>query len=427
MVKRALICVVIFSLVLFSCSKKTTTNNYYSSPNQGAIVGIVSPPESHAQVTAYLGILIASTQIDADGYFKLTGLPVGTYSLFVQADGYNDYSSAANIRVTGEATAVMDTIFLTSIHDLILSVSPYDGAQEVSSNQIIQISFRREMDRKSVEMAFHITPEVEGDFYWYAWDRKSEFGSTGLRFTPRNRFLINTSYQVTIDTTASDTSGIKLFKPYQFSFTTESVKILYTYPNRNDTWVPPNITISIVFNTDMDMESTNSAFKMVDSQLQNVMGDFTWYNSRQMNFYPSSPLVAKETYIVIIDTTASDTKGARLSAPYEFSFATQPIRIESTTPGPKETWVDSNAIVWVLFNTDMDMESVDSAFKMVDSELNNVTGSFVWLYPSIMEFHPDPVLAADKTYTVTIDTMAKDMHGSHLDKTFSFWFKTRPY
>jgi hypothetical protein len=425
--KRLLTVVAVLSLVVFNCSKKTITNNYYPSPDKGAMVGIVCPPESHAIVTAYLGIPIASTQIDAKGYFRLTELPVGTYSLLVKADGYNDYPSKTNIRVTGEATAVLDTIFLTSIHDLILSVSPSDGAQAVGVSQPIRISFRRQMDRESFKLAFHVEPEVEGDFYWYGSDRKLESGSTELTFMPRNRFLIDTRYQVTIDTIASDTAGIKLSKSYQFSFTTESVKILYTYPNRDDAWVSPSTGISIVFNTDMNTESVNSAFKMVDSQLQDVKGDFAWYNSRQMDFNPDSPLVVKDIYIVIIDTTASDTKGAKLSAPYQFSFTTQPIRIASTNPNPKETWVDSNITVSILFNTDMDMASVDSAFKMTDSELREVTGGFVWFYPSIMEFHPDPVLSANDTYTVIIENTAKDAHGSTLDKPFSFWFKTRPY
>ena len=74
----------------------------------------------------------------------------------------------------------------------------------------------------------------------------------------------------------------------------------------------------------------------------------------------------------------------------------------------------------------MDMESVNSAFQMMDSEENDVKGAFVWSYAHILEFLPDSSLANDETYMVEIDTSAKDQHGSTMDDPFSFWFKTYP-
>jgi hypothetical protein len=201
----------------------------------------------------------------------------------------------------------------------------------------------------------------------------------------------------------------------------------YTSPGNNATWVSPNTKIRISFNTDMDMESVNSAFRMVDSELTDVMGEFGWSSRRWMEFRPNSALAVNETYTVTIDTTAANIEGTRLSEPHQFSFTTQPLRIESTSPNHKETWVSTSTYVQIFFNTDMDMESVNSAFEMVDSELMEVGGQFVWYYPSAMEFHPDSALTSDETYTVTVDTSAKDMHGSTLSESYTFWFKTRPY
>ena len=427
MTRKVLIFMAICLVVFFNCSKKTTTNNYYSTPGEGgAIVGIVSPAESNAKVSAYLGIEIASTQIDKNGYFKLSGLPDGTYSLLVQAEGYFDYQSKANMPVTGGVTVSADTIFLTSIHDLILSVWPSDGAEQVRVSERIRIRFRTEMNTESVESAFHLEPEVEGDFTWYYRGGKGTYGSTDLYFIPRGQFATNTCYQVTIDTTASDTAGIKLLEPYQFSFTTEPIRIEYTSPGHNDTWVSPSTNIYVYFNTDMDMKSVDSAFKMMDSELIDVMGNFVWSNRRQMRFYPNSALAVDETYTVTIDTMASNTEGEKLSEPYQFSFTTQPLRIEYTSPSHKDTWVSPSTNIRISFNTDMDTESVSSAFKMVDSELKDVTGEFAWHNLRSMYFYPDSTLATDETYTVTIDTSAKDTYGSTLDEAYSFWFKTRP-
>jgi hypothetical protein len=421
--KKVLILMAILPLVIFNCSKKTTTNNYYTYPKEGAIVGIVSPPESQAQITAYLGIPIASTQIDANGYFQLSGLPLGTYSLLVQADGYHDYLSPRNIPVTGEATASVDTIFLVSVRELIASVYPQDGAQGVRVTDPIWIAFRTNMNRESLESAFQVEPTVEGSFSWYS---RTKGGMDEVRFTPSTKWATNTLYQVTIDTSASDLAGIKLLEPYQFSFTTEPLQVSYTYPAHNYTWVPPNTEISIRFNADMDVESVNSAFQMVDSQMNPVTGDFSWPGSDYMRFVPHSCLFVKTAYTVTIDTTASDIQGGKLPDRYHLYFSTQPIMIEATSPRNKETWVSTSVVIRIRFNTDMDMESVNSAFHMVHSEEDDVKGAFVWPYVYWLEFQPDSSLANDETYTVTIDATAKDMHGSNMDEPLSFWFKTRP-
>lgn len=418
MMKKALVFMAISSLVLFNCTKKTTTNNYYSTPGQGgSIVGIVCPVESKAKVSAYMGIEVASTNIDAKGYFKLSGLPVGTYSLLVQAEGYDDYSKPY-VKVTDGATAAVDTIFLISIHDLIRSVSPSDGAKEVDLDRDVYIEFRREMDRESVEKAFHIEPTIEGEFFWYRSDR--------LNFLPKDDFAANTRYQVTIDTTASDTAGTKMLEPYQFSFTTEPIRIVSTLPQPNETGVSPRTYIGINFNADMDMGSVNSAFKMVDSELNDVKGNFRWSSSRRsMRFDPNWDLAVNETYTVTIDTTARDAQGAKLSEPYQFSFATEAVEIEATSPAHNQTGVSPYNPVLIKFNTDMDEESVVSAFKMVDSGLNEVEGKFTWSSPPRdMMFRPNEALAFNETYTVTIDSTASSSKGARLPEPYQFSFTT---
>jgi len=280
------------------------------------------------------------------------------------------------------------------------------------------------MNTESVESAFHLEPEVEGDLRWYYRGRKGIYGSTDLYFIPRGQFATNTCYQVTIDTTASDTAGIKLSEPYQFSFTTEPLKILSTSPKHNDTGVSLNTEIRIYFNTDMDTESVNSAFKMVDSGLNEVRGEFSWSYPRRMEFRPSSALALGQTYTVTIDTTATETKGSRLSEPYQFSFTTEPVRVVSTSPGHNQTGVSPYTKVLINFNTDMDMESVVSAFEMVDSELREVMGNFVWSSRRRVDFQPNSALAVNETYTVTIATTASNTEGARLSEPYQFSFTT---
>ncbi len=434
MTKKALILMAICSLVIFNCSKKTTTNNYYATPGEGgAIVGVVSPADSKAKVSVSIAIEMASTNIDTSGYFKLSGLPAGTYSLLVQADEY--YGCKFKVNVADGATVLLDTIFLKSIHDLIGSVSPPDGAEGVGLSGKIWIWFRREMDKESVEKAFHIEPMVEGTFSWYArfiWEEEPSPGSTmsssstSLNFSPKDGFAANTCYQVTIDTSASDTAGIKLTEPYQFSFTTEPIRIEFTSPEDNETGVSLMTKILIYFNTYMDVESVNSAFQMVDSGLNEVTGEFSWPSPSRMEFHPSLALTFGETYTVTIDTSARDAQGSRLSEPYQFSFTTESVRVVYTSPGHNQTGISPYTKVLINFNTDMDMESVISAFKMVDSNLKEVMGNFVWSSWCNMEFQPNSLLAVNETYTVTIDTTASSTEGKRLSQAYQFSFTTRP-
>jgi len=317
MMKKVMIWVVILlSLVIFNCSKKTITNNYYPSPDKGIIVGYVYPPDSEAEVWGYLGMETFSAHIDTNGYFKLKGLSPGEYIILVKAEGYIDYSTY--VWLPGAVTVSAGTISLSSVHDLIQSVWPSNGAEGVRLDDRIRISFRKQMNMKSVEGAFHITPVVEGDFYWYYG------GKSAFEFDPRVQFAANTTYHVTIDTTASDTGSIRLSTPYQFSFTTEPIRIIYTYPQNKETWVDTNTHVSITFNTDMDAESVVLAFKMVDSKLRDVTGKFSWGYNRYMSFTPDSILTPEETYTVTIDTNAKALSGGSLEEPYNFWFKTSP-------------------------------------------------------------------------------------------------------
>ncbi len=306
----------IILLLILSCSKKNITNNYYPSSDKGRIVGFVYPPKTGIKVIAYLGTEVIDTHIDTTGFFELNDLPLGGFTILVKGEEYRDYKTY--VWVSGSGTVVLDTIFLSSIHDLISYVYPSDGAEGVRLHDRIRITFRNLMNSESVENAFLVEPELEGDFYWYSSGK-----STALEFVPKNQFGINTTYSVTIDTTASDTEGVRLSEPYRFSFTTELFRI-QTHPINKETWVDPNTSIYVYFNAAMDEESVVLAFKMVDSNFKDVSGKFYWRYLQNMDFVPDSTLAYNEIYTVTIDTNAKAISGGSLEQPYNFWFKTRP-------------------------------------------------------------------------------------------------------
>ncbi len=322
MSKRVMVFAAIILLLIFSCSKKNITNNYYPSPDKGAIVGIVSVADVQIEVKVYQGIEIAHTYADSNGYFRISELPAGSYSLVVKAADYMDYESS--IWVPGGNIVSVDTIFLISIHDLVTMVWPYDGTDEVGVNAEIRIAFRRGMNKNSVEEAIQIDPPLDGRFVWYGTSRLGKVEYREMYFFPTGGLATNTKYQITIDTMASDKEGIRLSEPYQFSFTTEAIQISATRPENRETWVDPATPIYISFNTDMDAESAVLAFKMIDSQFKDVNGIFYWDYKRYMRFLPDTTLTTGETYTVTIDTNAKAVTGGSLEKPYNFWFKTRP-------------------------------------------------------------------------------------------------------
>jgi uncharacterized protein YfaS (alpha-2-macroglobulin family) len=89
---------------------------------------------------------------------------------------------------------------------------------------------------------FHISPATPGTFRWS--------GTTILIFTPDAKRPLPhaTRYDVTIDTTAKAVSGHQLARPYRFTFTTPTVKLLSTAWYRRGGRVSTPIVILLRFN-----------------------------------------------------------------------------------------------------------------------------------------------------------------------------------
>src|SRR5512136_2131475 len=92
---------------------------------------------------------------------------------------------------------------------------------------------------------FTITPAVAGTFRWS--------GTTILIFTPEEHrpLPFATRFEVTIDTTATAISGRRLAKPYRFTFTTPTVRLLSTEWYRKRHRYTDPLIIALRFNQPM--------------------------------------------------------------------------------------------------------------------------------------------------------------------------------
>ena len=95
----------------------------------------------------------------------------------------------------------------------IIAYAPLNGAQDVSADIAVKLTFSEAMNESSAEDAFKITPRVNGDFHWEG---------TTLIFTPSPQFASSTTYKVTIGKDARDKAGNRLAEAQSFGFTTSA-------------------------------------------------------------------------------------------------------------------------------------------------------------------------------------------------------------
>ncbi len=82
---------------------------------------------------------------------------------------------------------------------------------DVSVDELLRVTFDREMDRPSTEAATSISPATPGSFDWTGFT---------MRFEPAGGWSAFTMYSVTVSTDARDIEGRHMETPHQWSFTT---------------------------------------------------------------------------------------------------------------------------------------------------------------------------------------------------------------
>jgi len=450
--------------ILFSCTKEVEKIIYpEGDPNStGSIVGLVKQANSNARVIVRQATPIDSTVINpSDGTFRIDNLPVGNYDLYVKAENYRTHW-LRNVMVNAAGITYIGEISLSQTPDLVESFYPEDKSEIVFdrrwSQLSIAINFTEAMDRESVEQAFSTNPPSEGVFYWgtfteavtpiYYWDERNYLvydrgpsqGGTITTFSQVKAFTYrmarkdcysDTTYTISLSTVAKDTAGNHLTFPLQFSFSTVqsalSLNAIMTEPQHGDIFVHPiqSASIYLTFPRRMDASSVENAFTLTPAS--DVI--FVWPEANKLRVYTGGPLMCEADYLIRISGNALDLDGVALGEPFEFSFSTAPIEIESTSPQKGEIFVSRKARIVLDFNTYMILSSVQAATQISPG----IGGSFIRGYEygdgnpkDVITFIPAGNFLANTKYTVTLGTGAYDLHGTNLKQDYSFQFVTEP-
>jgi hypothetical protein len=199
----------------------------------------------------------------------------------------------------------------------VVSTSPDNNASPVAVNSAVMATFSEWVDPASVNGA-SFTLENGG-----AVAGTISVTDNTVTFTPSADLAALTVYTATLTTAVTDLAGVPLDNNYVWTFTTGTgtdvtpPTVLSTSPADGATGVLVTTTISATFSEPMGPVVDG----IVTNGVDNVDGTISVVGSTA-TFTPSANLAYSTTYTVTI-TSAEDTSGNPLAAPYTWTFTTR--------------------------------------------------------------------------------------------------------
>jgi uncharacterized protein YkwD len=199
---------------------------------------------------------------------------------------------------------------------------PTNTAKSVSASSAITVSFSDEMDRTDVEERFAISPAVPGDL---AWDGGNLVFTPAERLTPGARYTINVIG-------AHDREGNALGGKGNFSFIVQpGAQVTKTAPEPDALDVEP-ASAEIWFSQPMDVDATNAAFVMTDTNLSApVAGNVNWNETHtQLVYVPDAPFTPGRTFQITFNGGARDVDGNVIDTTLTFTTKAAPAPVVAT-------------------------------------------------------------------------------------------------
>jgi len=197
-------------------------------------------------------------------------------------------------------------------------------------------------------------------------------------------------------------------------------RVIATVPTEGDSTVSVNTVISATFSEDMDPGSMTAGVIVLDPSTDGTTG----YSARTVTFTPSAALDTNVTYTATVVTSARDTAGNSLAAPYTWQFSTYrdsiPPTVISTHPADGDS-ATVNTTLSVLFSEPMDISTLTLGSLVLDPP---AAGIVTPGGDTQMVFTPDAPLDTFQLYTATVTTAVRDSAGNSLAADYTWQFRT---
>ena len=289
----------------------------------------------------------------------------------------------------------------------LLSRSPDRGEEQLTDKPLV-FRFDQPMNAASVESALKIEPSVQGTFSWE--------DSRTLRFAPsKGGFVRDSSYRVTLDTSAQSEQGLALLRPVEFRFQTVGfLEVADVYPALDSTGVDTKGPIRVIFNRPVvPLTSVGEQARLVNPLAFSppVEGEGTWTNTSIYSFMPEGRLQPGTRYAVSIRSGLADTTGGVLASDYVWSFTTELPAVVAVQPEGRAKHVSPYAAIQMTFIQPMDHQATQARFTLVrDADQVGVKGAFSW-EENTMTYAPTQPLDMGALYSVQLKAGAPASSG----------------
>jgi N-acetylneuraminic acid mutarotase len=301
-----------------------------------------------------------------------------------------------------------------------------------STKPTIMVSFDREMNSSSVYDALSLNPPEGVVFH-------SQFNTT-YNFTVASELLQNTTYTVTVSTTARSHAGTPLASPKTWTFTTiplggkdsDLPTVRFTEPPDGAIGVERNRTVSVVFSEAMNKTSTPGSFNISPA----VNGTLSWQDNkgivlqyRVAEGFPNGSYTIKLYSSKAVDESGNPLDGNGngvadgAADDFSFTFSVWAPAPKLLSYSPTGTRINLTEPVVLTFDRKMNLSSVKAAISIdpaVDGEWTaNTEGN-------VITFTPRGRYRPGTTYSLTLGGIAKDEEGVQMGIAVPWTFKTTP-
>lgn len=366
-----------------------------------------------------------------------TTLPSGTVCTATLANTAKDtYGIALASNYSWSFTVTADVTAPT-----VSTAIPASNATNVARNASAGVTFSEAMDPLTLNAAnVSLKETVSGN----AVAGTLSYSGVSAIFMPTTPLAAGTRYTLTVKggaTGASDLAGNRLASDFTTSWTTGGINdstapvVVGTLNANGATNVPINAKISATFSESLDPLSVTAANFQVKQTLSGTAVPGTLaYSGVNAVFTPTSSLALATNYTVTVKGGTGGVKdlaGNLMASDFVWSWTTSSTAdtlaptVTTITPANLATNVALNSAVHATFSEAMDPLTINSASFTVAGVSGLVSFN---AQTQVATFTPSANLAANTSYTATINTQPKDIAGNALalPKVWSFTTAAAP-
>lgn len=229
----------------------------------GSVVKNVEPRGSMSGISVALTGTSFLAVTDAQGRYRITGVPPGTYEVLAQADGFEP-ASIPSVEIGSGAEVKVEDLLLepTLDYPVVVDTDPKDGFADfaVRYDMPITVRFNKKVRPESVKAAISIRPAVDFKIFAGKESPGTDFDLALIMIDGSSETKIvhfETAYQLTIADSVVDFDGLQMQEPFVLRFRTGKAAVISTIPaeGEKEAVLQPARPVVFQFNAKIDQKS----------------------------------------------------------------------------------------------------------------------------------------------------------------------------